>query len=94
MAVKISKKISDKLHFKHGVCETEVAECFANIEGRYLLDTREEHKSDPPTLWFIAETNMGRKLKVVFVSKEGDNYIKSAFEPNSEEIRIYHKSGI
>ena len=94
MALVISQKISEKLATKHNVSPDEVAQCFANREGQFLLDPREEHRSDPPTLWFIAETNFGRKLKVVFIHKEGNNYLRSAFPPDENELRIYRKYGI
>ncbi len=61
----------------------------------FLEDDREEHRTDPATQWFIAETNQRRKLKVVFIlrhdlrSKRID--IRTAFEPNAEEMRIYEK---
>ena len=31
------------------------------------MDTREQHRSDPPTLWFVAPTSQGRLLKIVFI---------------------------
>lgn len=94
MAIKISSKIRDKLLYKHNVREAEVCECFANRIGKYLLDPREQHQSDPPTLWFIAETNMGRRLKVAFVPQDGDDYIRTAFVPDENEERIYNKYGM
>lgn len=91
MAVIISEKIREKLASKHNVTPDEVEQCFANRSGKYLKDTREDHATDPPTLWFIAETDYGRKLKVIFVPKNGNNYLRSAFEPNSAEFGIYAK---
>lgn len=93
MAIVISDKIKQKLKDKHNVCENEIDECFANIAGDFLTDRREEHRSDPQTLWFIAETFMGRKLKIVFIPIENDYHIRTAFDPNSIEIRIYKKYG-
>ncbi len=93
MAIKISEKITTKLLGKHNVTAEEVEQCFANIEGKFLPDIREDHKSNPQTLWFIACTNMGRKLKVVFIPENGDIYIRSAFAPNDKEIAIYEKDG-
>lgn len=87
----ISEKIKYKLANKHNVTPQEVHECFANLCGKYLLDTREEHASNPPTRWFIAETNLGRKLKIIFVLENADIYLRSAFPPNQDEIRIYQK---
>lgn len=93
MGIIISKKISEKLSLKHRVTEAEVEQCFANMEGKFLLDPREEHQSDPPTKWFIAHTNGGRALKVVFILEDGDIYLRTAFPPNEEEVRIYNKYG-
>lgn len=91
MALIISQKILDKLASKHNVKQEEVAQCFANRSGEFLSDTREDHASDPPTLWFISETDYGRKLKVVFIKKGKDIYLRSTFAPNEKEIRIYNK---
>lgn len=95
MALRFPPKISKKLKLKHNVTEDEVQECFNNREGNLLEDTREEHKTDPRTLWFIAETNKRRKLKVCFVegTDSEPEIIKSAFEPNEQEISIYKKYG-
>lgn len=93
MALVVSPKIREKLATKHSVTAEEVAQCFANMTGRCLTDTREDHATDPPTLWFIAETDYGRKLKVVFVRKDGDIFLKSAFVPNATELSIYRKFG-
>jgi hypothetical protein len=68
-------------------------ECFANITGNLLVDTREGHRSDPQTLWFVAETYMGRKLKIAFIPVDGDFYLRSGHDANAEEVRIYRKYG-
>ncbi|MEW8276537.1 MAG: hypothetical protein AB2556_14020 [Candidatus Thiodiazotropha sp.] len=88
----ISSQIREKLLEKHEVTEDEVTECFCS-RGKLLVDTREDHATDPPTLWFIGETNYGKRLKVVFVEKDGVIFIKTAYPPNSEEERIYRKYG-
>jgi len=95
MAINASAKVAEKLAKKHNVKIEEVVQCFANKEDRanYLRDTRWQHETEPPTQWFISETDYGRKLKVVFIRKGGDLEIKSAFEPNEEEVRIYMKCG-
>ena len=41
------------------------------------------------TKWFIAETDSGRELKIVFMMEEGVVFLKSAYEPNSAERGIY-----
>ena len=93
MRVIISQAILAKLASKHAVSRKEVEECFENRDGRLLSDSREDHRTDPPTLWFIAETNHRRFLKVVFVQRGRSIFLKSAFEPFPEELRIYRKYG-
>lgn len=47
----ISHQIYLKLIQKHRLSdpETEILEAFSNINGQFLIDTREEHLSEPPT---------------------------------------------
>lgn len=87
----ISPTIRAKLQDKHCVQGREIEECFLEHDGVYLRDTREDNTTDPPTLWFIASTYRGRRLKVVFVSNNGNIYVKTAYEPNDVEKRIYDK---
>jgi hypothetical protein len=88
----ISPKIAEKLSKKDPpVTRREVEQCFENICGGLLVDTREQHKTNPPTLWFIARTNANRELKIAYVLEAGLVYLKSAFDPNDEERRIYLK---
>jgi uncharacterized DUF497 family protein len=47
----------------------------------------------PPTLWFIAETNAGRPLKVVFQVRDGNMHVIIAHEANDIEMRIYEAKG-
>lgn len=93
MSIVISPKIRSKLDLKHNVKPEEVEQCFANRNGEYILDTREEHASGQPTYWFIAETNYGRKLKVAFINEHGNVYIRSAYEPSPATIQNYLKHG-
>ena len=92
MAIKISAKVKAKLHKKHNVTEKEVEECFQSCEKSFLIDKRENHQTNPPTQWFISETDYGRLLKVVFIMNvDGDIEIKTAYEPNETEMYIYNK---
>lgn len=88
----ISAAVRTKLKDKHRVQELEIEECFLEEHGGYLIDNREDHTTDPQTLWFIGKTYRGRLLKIVFASSNGNIYIKTAYEPNVEEIRMYEKS--
>ena len=89
----ISPQLLQKLQEKHRVTRREVEQCFENKIGNYLEDDREEHRSDPPTLWFVAPTNCDRLLKVIFVFLDGNIYIKSAYEPSQTVIEIYNRKG-
>lgn len=90
MALIISAKVLAKLASKNPpVTRDEINECFATRTGVYLSDLREEHASDPPTRWFISETYYGRKLKVVFIPRGQDIHIRTAYDPNPVELKIY-----
>ncbi|PKM11340.1 MAG: ADP-ribosyl-(dinitrogen reductase) hydrolase [Gammaproteobacteria bacterium HGW-Gammaproteobacteria-5] len=89
----VTKKITAKLADKHNVVLKEIEECFANRCGADLTDNREQHASDPPTRWFIAATNHCRLLKVVYVLRDGDVHIRTAYEPNDTELAIYRRHG-
>ena len=97
MTLIISVEIEKKLLKKHNVQEHEVHECFANRTGKFLIDTRDEHKTDPATHWFIAETDYGRKLRIYFVPRPNKNggidiYLKTALEPKQHHIDLYENS--
>lgn len=94
MPLIISQKIRDKLLNKHGVTETEIVECFENRVGNYLSDPRELHLTNPITEWFVAETDAGRKLKVMFVRLNADIHIKSAYDPSDAVKRLYSRLGM
>ena len=91
--LKISPDIQRKLSFKHSVTRLEVEQCFVNRSGRLLMDTREKHKTDPPTLWFLALTNQSRILKIVYIQKGFQLILKTAYEPNEIELDIYERFG-
>ena len=86
---KISLKLADE---KHNVSEQEVREAFFNNDDRSLIDTREKHKTNPPTLWFVSETNKGRVLKICYVF-DGDHtiYVKTAYDATENIIRIFER---
>lgn len=94
MRLNISTQVRKKMDLKHNVTPKELFECFENRTGSDLFDTRTEHITDPLTRWFLAYTNHCRLLKVVFIPRDGVMDIKSVFEPNSDEIRIYKKYGL
>jgi len=97
MNISISPRVLAKLVGKHGVSGFEVRECFLNRDGGFLEDIREQHRSFPPTQWFVSATNKGRLLKIVFILRRTADVarceIRTAYEPNAEEVRIYGKYG-
>jgi hypothetical protein len=89
----ISTAVLEKLKNKHGVTRREVEQCFENKVGNYLSDDREDHKTDPVTLWFVSLTNCNRLLKITFIFVDGNIHIKSAYEPSDAVIEIYDRRG-
>lgn len=87
----VSAAILDKLQRKHGVTVRDVEQCFENKCGVYLQDTRENHRTDPPTLWFVAPTNAGRVLKLMLVYRDGSVYLKSAYDATPEIQLLYER---
>lgn len=84
---RIATKLANKIP---PVSIGEVIECFATCDRSFLVDDRENNKTDPPTLWFISDTFMGRMLKVVFVhAPDGSVILKTAYDPNAEERWVY-----
>lgn len=95
MAIYFSKRVGAKLaRDDHNVTLKEIEECFHNCcPPIFLYDTRAEHKSDPPTQWFVAPTNHNRLLKVMFCRVGTDFEIKSAYEANERVIDLYRRRG-
>ena len=89
----ISEATARKLKEKHSVAEHEVLECFQNRIKPTLIDKREEHKTYPPTQWFIAKTNSGRHLKIVFIQISSTEFvIRTAYSPDKTEERLYERN--
>jgi uncharacterized DUF497 family protein len=87
----IAQSILSKLMEKHGVTRAEIEQCFLNRELPVLIDDLEDHKTDPPSLFFIAQTNAGRRLKVVYIQRGGKVIIKTCFEPTEAMVEVYHR---
>lgn len=91
MKFQFSADVQEKLKTKHGVDVQEVYECFLNRHGPFFLETRPEHVTDPSSWWFVAETDKGRPLKVIFVRYPDHFAIKSAFDPENGQYEEYEK---
>lgn len=88
----LSPSVREKLK-KRNITEAHLLQCFANREGRALVDDREEHRTNPPTRWFVASTDYGLMLKVCYVHEpeRGILEIKTAYPATEEVTRIYRK---
>lgn len=64
---------------------------FPEPGGGLCDDTRAHHLTDPITKWFVAETDKGRTLKIMYVSTTSGVDLKSAYEATAEICRIYEK---
>lgn len=93
MNLYFSQGVRDKLKNKHSVTEAQVLQCFANREGKYLIDDREEHRTEPATRWFVASTDYGIMVKVCFVFDPNTKLIeiKTAYRAPPAVIAIYNK---
>lgn len=93
MALIIAPVIAAKIERPdHGsLTRKEIEQCFENHCGGYCTDSREEHRTDPPTLWFVGETNQRRRLKIVFIQVGSDIVLKSAYPASPEVERIFNK---
>lgn len=88
----ISEEVLTKLNGKTPpVSRKEVEHCFANRVKGLLVDSRAHNQTTPSTLWFLAPTNQGRVLKVVYIQREQTIHLRSAYDPNHDEERIYEK---
>lgn len=86
----IDESIQKKIEDRHKVSMTEMCEAFLNRANvSPLLDSRAANATNPPTVWFIARTNSGRLLKVVYVKSGSDFIIKTTYPPNQAEIDIW-----
>lgn len=89
----ISPEIEAKLREKHQLNRADVVQAFLNRDGECLIDTREQHRTNPATEWFIAANDKGQCIKIAFVPDNGKIYLRTAYLANPEEIRIYEKFG-
>lgn len=89
----VSEKTLQKVLDKHNVTRSEIEQCFDNRSGTLETDTRERHRSDPPTQWFISTTHRNRLLKICFIRRGSELHVRTAYEPNDEEISLYESKG-
>ena len=85
-----SKAVKEKMERFHNVSFIEVEEAFFLHRGKEIEDARAQHKTNPPTTWFVAETFDGRLLKVVIINYFDDEVavLRTAYEPSEFEVRL------
>ena len=82
--------VKNKVYKKHKLTLNEIQEAFENPLGNIYEDNRSEHKTTPPTLWFIGETLYGKKIKIVYIAfPDKPPVIKSAYEPEQPTKELY-----
>lgn len=93
MKLYFSPGVREKLRDKHGITEAQIMQAFANRERSYLIDDREEHRTNPPTRWFVAQTDYGIVLKVCFVfdPDAGVIDVKTAYKPKQKVVDLYER---
>lgn len=92
----IHSTIEEKLRNKHGIKNPRriVLRLFRNLNGVLLIDTREKNlvkdygKNYIPTEWFIAKY-YGQYYKVVFLRKDNDIILKTAYIADSKSLYLY-----
>lgn len=90
MTIRISPGILAKITSR-GIRVIEIEQCFLNRDGGFCEDTRAHHLTNPLTKWFVAETDKGRALKLMFVATDDGVDLKSAYDATAEVSRIYVK---
>jgi hypothetical protein len=85
----VLKKIAER-----NIVPTDIAQCFQNREFGYCDDSRAKHLTNPITKWFVAPTDRGRVLKIMFVPDKGGVDLKSAYDATDEICRIYKKYAV
>jgi hypothetical protein len=92
--IRISEDVLKKIAAQtpeRNITPLEVEQCFMNVEHGYCEDTRAQHLTNPLTKWFVADTDRGRTLKIMFVPGPDGVDLKSAYEATEEICRIYKK---
>lgn len=90
MTIRISDDVLNKIAGRN-ITPKDVNQCFLNRELGLCEDTRAEHLTDPITRWFVAETDKGRTLKIMYVPGKDGVDLKSAYDATDAIIRIYKK---
>jgi len=87
-----SPHVREKLRLRQ-ITEAQVLQCFANRDGKMLIDDREQHRTTPPTEWFVASTDFGIILKICFVRDQGGKVIdiKTAYPANAVVQELYRR---
>lgn len=90
-AYNISPKTEKKIERKHNsISLDDIYYAFHNPLGGIFDDNRPEHKTEPPTRWFIGETEYGRKVKIAYIWPPGEKpRIKTAYEPKQPTLEYY-----
>ena len=95
MAILISDDVLTKIAADdHGcVSRKDVEEAFATNSAGYCYEQHQEHflGDGRPSLWFVACTNRGVRLKIMFVLDNEDVHLKSAYPATDRVTAIFER---
>lgn len=93
----ISDVVKEKLITKHNLNPDVVMSLWNSYIGVTILDTREQHRTIPPTEWFLARDANGLIIKLAFIlDTDGIAFLKTAYPVarNAQTvIKIFRKFG-
>jgi len=86
-----TETVRAKLWDEHELDFEEVLEAWEGCSGPWLVDDREKNRTTPPTVWALAWTDLGRLLKLVVIPHraQGIAVLRTAFEPDEDEVKLY-----
>ncbi len=87
MKLFVSPGTKKKLRNEYNITTEEVKECFLNREKGFLIDINKKYGY--PIFRFIAETNRGRRLKVIFILASGIYKLKVVRPVEKREKNTY-----
>lgn len=95
MRLVMTEAIREKIWNEHHVSEWEVNEAWNNgHSGPWFIDDRERHKTNPPTVWTLSTTDLGRLLKLVVIPHKvkGIAILRTSYEPDDDEVSLYENN--
>ena len=86
--------VKSKLWDERDLSFEEVLEAWESCSGPWFIDDRARNRSNPPTVWALPCTDLGRLLKLVVIPhrEKGISVLRTAFEPDEDEVKLYENN--